>query len=153
MREIVFKLVTFAAVLLFIFGIFWGVKRQSWITIEQLDHAMDPEYSAGTYHISPQPLSQAELTVGKAYAFMVPNGEERERRVAWMVAKEGQRIEFKEKGVYVDGAKSECKIYLGRQTLAPFVVPRGTVYMLSITPEKDSLSRGPIPFRNVLGQM
>jgi len=152
-RELVIKLITFAVVLVFIYGIFWGIKRQNWITIPQLDQAMDPDYTAGTYHIGPPPMSQSELTLGKAYAYVVPNSAERERRVAWLVAKEGQRVEFKDKGIYVDGVKCESKINLSRQSYAPFVVPRGTVYLVASSPEKDSLSYGPIPFRNVLGQL
>jgi hypothetical protein len=152
-RELVLKLVTFVVILCFIFGIFWGLKRQNWITIPQMDQAMDPDYPSGTYHVSPQPASQDELVIGKAYSYVVPESPEREKRVAWLVAKEGQRVEFKEKGIYVDGAKSDCKINLARQQFAPFVVPRGTVYLVSVTPEKDSLTFGPIPFRNVLGQL
>ena len=153
MREFILKIVGFIIVLIVIFAIFWGVKRQNWITIEASDQSMAPDYSGGTYHISPRPLSQEELVIGKAYAFVVPESTEREKRVAWLVAKEGQRIEVKEKGIYVDGAKSDCRINIGRQTIAVFVIPRGTVYLLSVTPEKDSFSYGPIPFRNVLGQL
>jgi hypothetical protein len=152
-REIVLKLVTFVVMMFFIFGIFWGVKRQNWLTIPEVDSAMQPDYNPGTYHVGPQPTSQSELILGKAYAYMVPKSSEREKRAAWLVAKEGQRVEFKDKGVYVDGAKCETRLGVGITLLAPFVVPRGTVYLLSTMPEKDSLTRGPIPFRNLLGKL
>jgi len=146
-------MVSFTVVLCFIFGIFWGLKRQSWITIPQMDLAMDPDYAPGMYHIGPRPATQAEMLIGKAYVYFLPESPVREKRVAWLVAKEGQQIEFKEKGLYVDGAKTDCKISLPRLLFAPFMVPRGSVYLVSVTPEKDSLSCGPIPFRNVLGQL
>lgn len=153
MREVIFKLVGFGAVLFFIFGIFWGIKRQNWVTIQQMDQAMEPDYPSGTYHVSPRPATQEGLVIGKAHAYVVPSSPEREKRVAWLVAKEGQRVEVKDKSLFVDGVKSDCKSYIGLERFSLFVVPRGTVYMLSITPEKDSFSFGPIPFRNVLGQL
>jgi hypothetical protein len=152
-REFILKIVGFVIILIIIFAIFWGVKRQNWITIEATDQSMAPDYSGGTYHMSPRPLSQEELVIGKAYAFVVPEIAEQEKRVAWLVAKEGQRVEIKEKGIYVDGAKSDCRIALGRITVAVFVIPRGTVYLVSAIPERDSITFGPIPFRNVLGQL
>lgn len=152
-REQIIKLVMLLITLGIIFGMFWGLKRQNWVSIPQMETAMEPEYPPGTYHVGVPPDSMADITVGKPYAFFVPNSPEREKRVAWLVAKEGQTVEFKDMAVHVNGAKTDCTVNIGKKTLPPFVVPRGCVYMLSTMPEKDSLTFGPIPLRNVTGKL
>jgi hypothetical protein len=152
-REQIGKLTVLLITLGIIFGIFWGLKRQNWVSIPQMETAMEPEYPPGTYHVGVAPDSMDDVVLNKAYAFIVPGSPEREKRVAWMVAKEGQTVEFKDKAVHVNGVKTDCTVNIGKRTMAPFIVPRGCVYMLSTMPEKDSLKFGPIPLRNVAGQL
>jgi len=152
-REQISKLLMLLLTLCIIFGIFWGLKQQNWVTIPQMDNTMEPEYPAGTYHVGVAPEKMDDIVVGKAYAFMVPGSPQLEKRVAWIIAKEGQTVELKDMAVHVNGIKTEININIGKKTMAPFVVPRGCVYMMSTIPEKDSLTFGPIPLRNLAGKL
>ncbi|MCW8131470.1 MAG: hypothetical protein KIS92_14065 [Planctomycetota bacterium] len=154
MRDLIYTALGYVLMLAAIIGVFKLFKSHHRAVIEANDHSMEPEYRNGSHSIDSSVRRVSDLTLDTAVAYYLP-GQPDQYRVAWVVAKEGQRVKLVfangQGKIFVDGQPSQAKV-LGFTINSPeFIVPRGCVYVVASAPENDSLNFGPLPMRNIRG--
>lgn len=152
MREMFYTAVGYLfmlAALVFAFKLYKWHERA---VIEANDHTMEPEYRNGSYSLDASPQRVADLKLDTAVAYYLP-GSTTACRVAWVVAKEGQRVVLSGGKVMVDGHPSQAKVLGFTKESPEFIVPRDCVFVVACAPEEDSLKYGPVPMRNIRGML
>ena len=152
MQNFIYSLIGYFIVLLMITGLFWGVKNWRMATIHAVDHSMEPEYDPGTYWVNLPPDTMREAELLRAFAYAKPGATET-ISVGWLVAKEGDRVDFGQK-LTVNGSLSPAKIEVLLPSRKPFVVPRGCVLFIPTKPQpQDAMALRVVPLRSIRGQM
>jgi len=164
MREAFYTGLLFVIALGLVLVCFWMYKHFTHkVVIDPNDHSMesipgssDPRehdgYSYGSHRLTQPPQSAKDVLPGAAVAYMTPGSSEK-RRVGWVLAVEGQRLEVRGGEVYVEGKPGPRKILNLKPDFPEVVVPRGCAFVWAHIPEDDSSWHGAIPVRNILGHL
>jgi signal peptidase I len=115
----------------------------------------EPELKVGVWRLGHQPNMGADLQVGMFAVYKVPGSEL--RRVARVVAMEGQKVEVKGEEVIVDGSaiQNPTRQNRSRFDVPELTVPRRCVFVVSDLRSKgasadyDSRGLGPIPLEAI----
>lgn len=119
-----------------ILGACWLWKNAKRVYVDTNDHSMEPAYPAGNYWLNVDPGC---IEVNWAVAFYPPGQMER-MRVAWVVAKEGQRVALSDapdggKLLLVDGQPTTNGLRGWRPESASTLTARGFCQVLDPRPK------------------
>ena len=155
MKELIHYVLRFILMVAIIITCFRLYKNGTKITLNTNDHSMDPKaYTPGdSYKINTSFLKLDQFKKGDVVAYGVPNQSD-QRRIARVVALQGQIVEVKAKGLWVDG-EAVSYAFEKEQRLPPFRIPRGCIFVLADIPNTglDSLQLGPLPVYALIGKL
>jgi hypothetical protein len=149
-KEQIKSIAAYAALLVAIFACFRLYKMYNRVVIEAADHSMQPQYPPGAYWLESPPDRAKEIPLNEAVAYEHP-GKSEGCAVAWVVAREGQVVEIRDKEIWVDGALALRQPKGIAEDASGFMVPRGCVYLVANVSGEASQRYGPLPLRCVRG--
>ncbi len=150
MRDFIRTAVAYFVCLALILLCFKLYKWHNRVVIKSNDTSMKPEYPPGNHALDISATEVKDLDVGRAVAFRVPTLPDA-TRVGWVLAREGQMIEIKDRIVLVDGVPAPKQPAAIRMTIQRMVVPKGCVFVMAHEGGEDSSHYGPLPMRSILG--
>lgn len=150
MKEQIKSIVAYVLLLAAIFAGFKFYKMYNRVVIDETNHTMEPNYPPGTYWLKSSPDRVKDLPLNEAVAYQIP-GKPDGHSVAWVLAREGQVVEIREKEFWVDGSLA-LKQPKGIAADAPgFMVPKGCVFLVANVSGEASQRYGPLPLRSIRG--